>query len=272
MSPVRPKKASKTQIPIPSKASTRPRALTRLFDRLEPELKVLDFEAQEFACQACSAYERGGTPDFRREYKETRRWISRIVRDLGRLERQCQVLGENIQALPCDGTRSQSLPDEIREARKPRPSPISLLELAGVEGPLAYFRARSLPDPARPLEDFLQSLATAKSFLTNEIRFLRLEIPRVRPLWKQKPILWWQKGGFEYVMERLFRERGGLTLKEAHKSIGEIRRKLDGMKLTLDEERGYSSAIARAIDRMPLAYKTDCDEVLRAVLMLAAKS
>jgi hypothetical protein len=35
------------------------RKLHRLWKKLEPELASLDFAAQEFVCQACSAYLRG---------------------------------------------------------------------------------------------------------------------------------------------------------------------------------------------------------------------
>jgi hypothetical protein len=44
----------KTIVPI-----KRSRKLLKLWKKLEPVLTVLDFTAQEFACQACSAYLRG---------------------------------------------------------------------------------------------------------------------------------------------------------------------------------------------------------------------
>jgi hypothetical protein len=241
----------------------RPRALVRLFNKLEAELKCLDFEAQEFVCQVCSAYSRGSMPDTRQEYKATSKWLKRISRDSKGIERQCSQIREKIVAIPDDQIRSSSLPDEIREAHRLPFYHISLLELAGLQGPVAFFQQRSLPDPAQTLEDCIDALARTSKFLRAEGRFLHGRIQETRALWKQEPILWWQRGGLEYVLERLFRERARKKVKEAHHLIIEIRYKLDGKRTAFDTEKGYSPAIARTIKRMPTNYKKQCDKVLK---------
>jgi hypothetical protein len=249
----------------------RPRALTRMFRKLEPELARLDFEAQEFVCQVCNAYERGGRPDTKEEYKTVRRWLTTIIRDLDRLRKQCLILKEIIDAVPADGIRLGSLPDEIREAHKPRLYYVPIPELVGWQGPIAYFQQNSLEDPGKTVADLGSALGRAEDFLGKEIETLRNKVPKIHSLQKVGPILSWAAGGFYYVLERLFRERAKLTVKDAHFLIIEIRRKLDGEKLAFNVDKGFCPAIAGQINRMRSGYKKECDRVLKARFNLPPK-
>jgi len=251
----------------PKSKLTRTRVLTSLFTKLEPELRTLDFEAQEFACQVCCLCEIGSQPEVRDTYQEERRWIKRIIRDLKGVRKSCNGLRAQLRDVPSISLRSRPLIDEVREAHKPRLSAVSLLELAGMAGPIEYFRSHSLPDPAATLDALLMSLDNADEFLAEEISFLTREVPRIRAFWKERPILWWQKGGLQYVLERLFRERGRLKLKDAHEMIGKIRFKLDGTKPD-HTYKGYSPRIATAIKHMPPDYRKACDRVLLTALNL----
>jgi hypothetical protein len=238
--------------------ATRSRALTGLFSKLEPELRDVDFKAQEFICQICSAYLRGLDVRTRQEYKDRRRWLKSIVRELNQIGGQCRSLREKLQFLP----------DEIRQAHKSRISPVSVLELAGLESPIQHYRNRSLADPAASLEELARVLTVVDDFFTAEIHSMRNKIPRTRALWKEHPILWWQKGGLEYLLKRLFTERCKLTSQRAYELIIGIRRKLDGSDLRIDKEKRDASGIRKRISDMPPDYKRACDRVLNAAFDL----
>jgi hypothetical protein len=248
-----------------------PRMLGRLFRTLEPYLTCLDFEAQEFVCQIFNAHERGGRPDTEKEYVTVRRWLERIIRDSGRLRTQCVILKQMVDAVPADGIRLASLPDEIREANKPRIYNVSIPELAEWQGPIAYFQQNSLEDPGKTVADLGLALGRAEDFLSKEIKMLRNKVPKIHRLQKFRPILSWAGGGFYYVLERLFRERAKLTVKDAHLLIIEIRRKLDNKKLAFNEEKGFCPAITEQIKRMRSDYKKACDRVLKARFNLSPK-
>lgn len=222
--------------------------------RLETELKGLDFEIQEFVCQACSAYLRGKGVDVRRERQERRQWLKRVLRQMDRSGAQCKALRGALQ----------SVPDAIRRAHRPEVLKVPLLEFIGLRGPAEYFRVHGLVDPATQIERLLQALTETDTFLTKEAKWMRDKIPRVRALWKARPIYWWQSGGFEYVLERLLREQANLEVKKAHHLIIEIRCKLDGKRLAFDTEKGYSPAIRQSIKRMPSDYKKECDKALKS--------
>jgi hypothetical protein len=143
--------------------------------------------------------------------------------------------------------------------------------LAGIAGPAEYFRIRSLPDPGASIEKYVEALTEADKFLAHEIQFLNNEIPRIRPLWKVHPQLWWQKGGFMYLLEQLFRKDAGLTVKGAHLQIINIRQKLDGKELTFYEEKGGCPAISKARRELSRSYKRICDRILARALNLHSK-
>jgi hypothetical protein len=244
--------------------AVRQRALLHMWHRLEPELQSLDFDAQEFACQACSVYRRGQLPETKNAYKQRRRWLGRVARDLENLRRDLERLGPAVEVL-CD---------DLRIAHRPAREPVPLLQLMGLRGSDEYFRLRSLPDPAKSLVEFLQILGAAERFLSQETQLIRDAIPKTRALWRSKPEIGWRRGGLQYILMRLLRERAAprITVRQAHERIAKVLHKLDGGAISSDEVKGYFPAIRQAIERLSPTYKEKCDQVLATRLKLPPKN
>jgi hypothetical protein len=236
-------------------------AFSYLPAKLEPELQALGKDIRGFTQRVCYAYYLGTLPQTRRSYLDRRKRLTSLAKTLKCIGREVRTLSSKIQ----------DLPDGIREAHVSSGTPIPILVLAGVAGPAEYFRIRSLPDPGALIEKCLEVLSETEKLFGREVKFLNIEIPRIGPLWKVKPQLWWQKGGFTYLLEQLFRKHAGMTVKEAHLQIIKIRRILDGKDLKFDYEKGYSPAISKARRELPRNYRRICDRVLARALKLPSK-
>jgi len=235
-----------------------------MYNMLKQELSGLDFECQEFVCQACSAYLQGLDEDIRLEYQQTRGRLRTITPDIKRLRKACSIVGDQLGGLI----------DQIREAHRPRFSTVSFSEFVSNDGRLEYFRSKKIPDPAEPLVELRQSLINLDGYLDKEVRYIRRRIPRTRAAWKQRPILWWQKGGLEYVLLRLFTKRAKLKVVRAHQLIVSILNKLASPKRVFYKykEQGYAPSIRRRLATMSPSYKRQCDKVLEKVFELPAKN
>jgi hypothetical protein len=161
---------------------------------LEAELEGLNPKARDFVLGMCSAYIHGTLREQREGYKETRRTMTKLAGKLTKLEVACQDLARRLEVIA----------DDVREAHIPFGSPVPGSYLMGLRRPLEYFRVKSLPDPSLPLEKLKQAINDAAEFLARESKALRRRAPRIKALWKTHPMLWWQKGGFEYALNRIF--------------------------------------------------------------------
>jgi len=226
---------------------------TNLRALLESEIERLDARTTEFILTACQIYVEGVLPENRNRYHNSPKWLRRIASQSKRLSNDLERITR----------KSQTLPDDLRQAHI---RTIPLVALVGLSGAAEYFRKHIDIDPGAPIDRFREVLSQIRKILLQEINFLESEALNTKPLWKSKPQLWWQKGTFEYLLERLFRDRFDLTVERAHLLIINIRQKLDGKKLKFDEDRKICPAIRNAIDRLSPAQKKECDDVLMDTL------
>ena len=234
--------------------------MLHLEELLKSELNGLDPAARKFAQTVCYTYLWGTLPETRKEYQGRRKRLRHTSKQSMQLAIELRSLLDKIQKLS----------DDVRVAHTPRFASVPILGLAGLAGPVEYFRIHSRRDPSAPLNTCRESLAATESFLIRESKFLEDKARKTKPLWKVKVEFGWQKGAFQYVLERLFRERARLTIEQAHLRIIGIRLKLiaKNKRLKFDEEKRCSTAIRNAIDRLPPAYKQQCDRVLSSALKL----
>jgi hypothetical protein len=218
---------------------------------LETELEGLAPKTREFVQRMCATYVRGTLPNERESYKDERQRLKKLVLALKKLNRDCRHLAAKTDKI-------EKVADEIRESHIHAGWTAPIIYLAGLGGPVEFFRQRSRRDPALQLVHLIQALAEAEGFLSRESRLLKKRVPRIKALWKTKPLIWWQKGGLEYALDQIFRGQLKLTVRQSHKRIIEIRRKLDGRRLVFNDEKGYAPGIQRAIASMPTSYKAKC--------------
>src|SRR5260370_33675947 len=117
----------------------------------------------------------------------------------------------------------------------------------------------------------IYAISEADLFLSRESYLLRKRTPHIRARWKTKPLISWQKGGLEYALVQVFRRQLKLTVRESHKRIIEIQRKLDGRRLVFNNEKGYAPGIQRAIGRMPRSYKAQCSRAIVKALQSSSR-
>jgi hypothetical protein len=210
----------------------------------------------------CLVYVQWSLREQRRGYKDERRTLVELAKDLERIRQNCQELGREIDLIS----------ERVREAHIPLGSPVPFMYALELRGPLEFFIRNSLPDPASGLAALSQAISDADKILVKELKRLKKKAPRIKALWKEKPVIAWQKGGFEYVLQQIFRFHLRLTIPKAHKRIIEIRRKLMGDQLRFDSEKGNAPAISRIIERMPGSYRLQCDRVIARILPPTTKA
>jgi hypothetical protein len=230
--------------------------------KIESELRVLSKDVREFAQGVCYQYYLGTLPQTRRSYLERRAYLRSIAKFLKRTRKDLRKFAAKIQ----------DVPDNVREAHISSDTPVPILVIAGMAGLAEYFRVGSRTDPGEIVDRCIKVLGETEKRLTREIKFLNDEIPRVGPLWKNQPELSWQKGGFTYLLERLFRTDAGLTVRDAHLRIIEIRRKVDGKKLKFDYVKNYCPAISKARRELPRRYRIICNRIVARVVKVKAPS
>jgi hypothetical protein len=90
---------------------------------LETELKGLDPKVRDFVLRICDAYVRGTVPRVRRGYRDERRDLNKLAKDLEGLRRRCQECACELRAIA----------DRVREVHIPGGSSVPIMYAVGLE-------------------------------------------------------------------------------------------------------------------------------------------
>jgi hypothetical protein len=216
---------------------------------LEKELGNVHPNALEFILEACVAYSEGILPEHRKRYYNSRKWLERLAKQSKRTSAEIERLA----------MKSQRLSNDLRQAHI---SDIPIGALVGLSGPAEHFRRHIDTDPGAPVDRFRAILVETQRVLLDEIKFLESEALKTRPLWKSIPVAWWQKGTFEYLLERLLRDIFDQSEQQAHRLIIKIRHLLDGKTLKFDKDKKWCPAVSNAIARLSPSLKQQCHDIL----------
>src|SRR5579863_995122 len=147
---------------------------------LKSLLKDLDPQARRVAFRICSAYKNPrdirAYEEIRVEFDQQDLIAKRSVRALKKLEKGLTNLEAGIKATLKGDTRS--LPDSLREAHIPDGSPALLPIYEKEPTTKDYLRIRNIPDPAEPLERFLQLQHEVRCLAKKEANFVQSWIQR----------------------------------------------------------------------------------------------
>ena len=166
--------------------------------RLKAEIDVLAAGAKTLALRACYFYLRGSLRGTREEYKQRRKRMVRI-------EEGIQTINTDLEGI---ATRIEMLVGAIREVQTPPDSYLPILCLAGLAGPEEYFRSNKMPDPGAPLGQSLKLITAAKACLSDLLSSLKDPVLEIRPQWKVKPWIMFQRGALDYLLEQIYRTAG----------------------------------------------------------------
>lgn len=255
-------------LPIRFPINSERRLLPSMWERLEREIKCLQYPAQEFACQICCAHESANSIELKAN-------LSRQRKELRELANELRSIGENLP----EATALFAICEKIRSTYRPPGAPGSAWEVMRLMGvgdfvkdQKEYFAPMNRPDPAAPLENLANSIITTRLFLGKEITLLQARNRSAKSVLKSSPHMWLRGGGIYYLLERLYREGSvkPMTTARAHRKICALMRKL-GCRLKFDEIKRYSSAIRLARGRMSRQYKVLCDHLLEQWVALPPK-
>lgn len=236
------------------------RALRSLLNDLDPQ-------ARRVALQVCRAYK---NPRDIRAYKEIRVEFDRMsliskrsVRALRKLEKGLMKLEGSIKSTLKGDTRT--LLDSLREAHIPDGSPALLPIYEKEPTTKDYLRIRNIPDPAEPLERFIQLQYEVRGLAKKEANFMQNWIQARRRPKRRVFALFSVWGAVQYALQTLFvsRVRGSRLRKyEVEVRIAKILTELDHGGRTIDPYRKDCAAIRASIRRLPDQYKIWCNSFL----------
>lgn len=235
----------------------------------QSDLRGLQYPAQEYVCQIIRSYREGNSPKTKNSLDDNRKKLRLIGRRLASF----------IDMLPNEN-EMLAICEDIRSIHRPPGAPGSVREMFRVLGlgdyvnsHKEYFQRANLPDPAKPLDELIESVRDTQEFLTREIALIESKIKTLKSSSKLSPHLWWRGGGIYYMLERIYRESSikPITQAEAHRKIIALMVKINRRRLRFDVEKAYCPAIRSAVDRMSAEYKKVCDQYLREWLGLSPK-
>ena len=235
---------------------------------LAPLLRELDPRAQRVALKVCRAYK---NPGANKIYEGIKSEIARQKRDSTRALHALRKLDEGLAELDFKIKKSLhgdigSWCDVIRDGHFQTSDRGILLPVYAKNPTLKdYFRISGLPDPARPLENFLQVQEEVRHFARTEASILESWIQKRKSPKKHSSKTFSQWGVLQYALDCLFRDRtkGRLPKKKQREvRIVKILKELGSGGQNIDPDRNECSAIRAAIKRLSNRNKILCDRFL----------